>query len=131
MSFKSVLDKIGSDAKDVFAFVGSPKGQALAAVGEGVIEDIVPGSAGAVNLFNDWFTEIIKTQALATEAGAQTGSNEQKAAMVLSAVSPQAIAFAKANGVSAPTAAELNSINTLLVQAFNILGSASSQPPTA
>ena len=122
MSVKSVLDKIGTDIKDVFTFLSSTKGAALVDDGEELLEAIVPGAEGAITLFQNWFTEIIKTQAIATAAGAQAGSNTEKAALVLQAIGPQAIAFAQANGVSAPTAAELNTINTLLVQAFNTLG---------
>jgi hypothetical protein len=130
MSVKSVLDKIGEDAKGVFAFLGSTKGQAVVTAGEGIVETVVPGTAGAINLFNNWLTEIIKTQALAAAAGAATGSGAQKASMVLSAVTPQALAFAQANGVSAPTAATLNTINSLLVQALNAFTVAPATPST-
>lgn len=130
MSVKSVLDKIGTDIKDVFAFLGSTKGQALVTSAEGIVETIVPGAAGAVTLFNNWFTEIIKTQAIATAAAAQSGSDTQKAAMVLSAVGPQAVQFAQVNGLSAPTAGQLNTINSLLVQAFNVLSTPSTQVAT-
>lgn len=119
MSIKSVLDKIGEDAKDVFTFLGSPKGQTLVQAGEGIVEAVVPGATGAVNLFNNWLTEILKTQALATAAAAPTGSSTQKAALVLQAIGPQAVQFAQVNGVSVPTAATLNTVNSLLVQALN------------
>ncbi len=134
MSFKSILDKIGEDVKDVFTFLGTSKGQALVTAGENIVETIVPGTAGAITLFNNWLTEIIKTQALATAAAAQTGSDTQKAALVLTAIGPQAVQFATVNGLPAPTAAQINTINTLLVQALNVIGaapttSASTPPP--
>lgn len=128
MSFKSVLDKLGTDIKDVFSFLGSAKGQAVVTAGEEIIETIVPGSAGAITLFNNWFTEILKTQALATAAGAQTGSNAQKAALVLAAIGPQAVQFAQVNGLPAPTAATIDTVNSLLVQAFNSFTVAPSTP---
>ena len=125
MSLKTALDKIGEDAKEVFSFLGSAKGQAEIATGEGVVESIVPGTAGLLTLANTWLTEIVKTQALATAAGAATGSQTQKAALALSAAAPQAIAFAQANGLPAPTATQLQAANTALVafaNAFTVAG---------
>jgi hypothetical protein len=119
MAIKSVLDKIGAGFKDVFDFLGSPKGQVIVGAGESLVEVVVPGSTGFINLLNKWGGEIIKSEALATAAGAQTGSGPQKAAMVLSAVAPQAIAFAQANGLPAPTAAQLTAANTALVAFAN------------
>jgi hypothetical protein len=115
MSVKSVLDKIGADAKDVFAYLGGTKGQAVVATGEAVIEAVLPGTAGFLNLANTWLTEIVKTQALATAASATTGSDVQKATLAISAATPQAIAFAAANGLPAPTAATLLAANNALV----------------
>lgn len=119
MSVKSVLDKIGEDAKDVFSFLTSAKGEAITTDVEEGIEALVPGATGAITVFNNWFTEILKTQALATAAGAATGSDAQKAALVLQAITPQAVQFAQVNGLSAPTAKTLDSVNSLLVQALN------------
>jgi hypothetical protein len=122
MSFKSILDKIGADAKDVFAFLGSTRGQEIIQAGEGVVETIVPGTAGIINLINSWGVEIVKSETLAAAAGAQQGSGVQKASLVLAAVTPQALAFAKANGVPAPTADKLEAANTALVAFFNAFG---------
>lgn len=119
MSFKTVLDKIGSGFKDVFDFLGSPRGQAIVRAGEAVVETIVPGTQGLIDLANRWLVEVVKSETLAAAAGAQTGTGMQKAAMVLSAVTPQALDFAKANGLSAPTAAQLAAANTALVNFAN------------
>lgn len=128
MSFKTVLDKIGADAKAVFAFLGSSKGQALIQTGEGAavaIATVAGGPAagtaltGAFSLANTWMTEIVKTQALATAAGAQTGYGPEKAAAVLAAVTPEALAFAQKNGLPAPTASQLQAANDGLVAFFN------------
>jgi hypothetical protein len=119
MSFKSVLDKIGTDAKDVFAFLASPKGQAIVGAGEAVVEVAAPGTAGFINLANNWLTEIVKTETLATAANVGTGSDAQKAALTLSAIVPQALSFAQANGLPAPTAAQLQAANTALVAFAN------------
>lgn len=119
MAIKSVLDKIAVGFKDVFNFLGSAKGQAIVSAGEAVIETIAPGTAGLINLANNWMTEIVKTETLAVAAEVQTGTGPQKAAMVLSSVTPQAIEFAKANGLPNPTAAQLAAANTALVAFAN------------
>lgn len=119
MSIKSVLDKIGADIKGVFTFLGSSKGAAIVQAGEGLVETLLPGTAGAITLANNWLQEIVKTQALATAADAGTGSSTQKAAMVLAAVTPQALQFAQVNGVPPPTAAALQKANDALVNFLN------------
>jgi len=124
MSVKSVLDKIGTGFKDVFDFLGSTKGQAIVAAGESVVETIAPGTAGLINLANNWLTEIVKSEALAAAAAEQTGSGAQKGALVLSAVTPQALAFAQANGLPAPTATQLAAANTALVAFANAFATA-------
>lgn len=122
MSVKSVLDKIGSDFKAVFTFLGSPTGQKIVSTGEAVVEAIVPGTAGAITLANNWLTEIVKTQALATAAAAESGSSTQKAAATLAAITPQALQFAQVNGLPAPTATQLAAANDALVAFLNAFG---------
>jgi hypothetical protein len=125
----SFLSKIGTAFKDVFAFLASAKGQAVVTSVEGVAEAV--GTAlgagipiqGAITLINNWGTEIIKTESIAVAAGSQSGTGTQKAAATIAAIAPQAIAFAQANGLSAPTAASLSTINTALTTALNALGS--------
>ena len=119
MSFKSVLDKIGADAKAVFVFLGSPKGQAVVSTVEGAVVAFEPGASGLVALVNNWLAEIIKTESIAAAAGQQTGSGVQKAAAVVSAVAPQALQFAQANGLPSPTAAQLQAANAALVAFAN------------
>lgn len=130
MATTSFLSKIGTAFKDVFAFLGSPKGQAVVAATEGVAETVATAVGagvpvqGALALINSWGSEIIKTEALAAAAGQQTGSGLQKAAAVLTAITPQATAFAASQGAPAPTLAALTTINTSLVTAFNTLTAA-------
>lgn len=119
MSFKSVLDYLGSDVKKVFAWAGSPKGQAEIATGEALAEAVFPPATGMIAIGNVFLNEAIKTQALATAAGAQEGSSTQKAAVALNAAGPQAIAFAQQYGLPAPTAAQLQAANTAIVAFLN------------
>lgn len=131
MSFKSVLQTIGGDAKKVFAFLGSPKGQAIAQVGEGVAEAVDPALTGVFDLLNNWAVEIFKTESIAAAAGQQNGSGTQKAAAVASAIESQFVAYLQTQGiVSAPTAAEIKTANDYLVGFLNtIAGKGSSAAP--
>jgi hypothetical protein len=127
----SLLDTLGKDFKGLFAWLGSTTGQNVIKTGEGLVEALVPASAGIINVGQAWLTEIIKTQALSTAAGAQTGSNTQKAAMALSAAAPQAIAFTQQYGLPAQTAAQLDEANTALVAFLNSFpGLATAIPPS-
>lgn len=131
MSFKTVLDKIGSDAKGVLMFFGSARGQAiLKPVETGAV--LAAGAFGgpaattvvsdAINLFNVWGAEVLKTQALAQAAGAGQGSGPLKAAMVISTVAPQALQFAQTHGLPNPTAEQLQLANDAIVAFFNAWG---------
>ena len=75
-----------------------------------------------INLINNWMAEAIKVEALAAAAGQQTGSGVTKAAAVVAAMAPEAVQFAAQNGLPAPTAASLNTINTSVVAALNAIG---------
>lgn len=118
----SFLTKLGADVKKVFEWLGSTKGQAVIAAGEGVVESVYPPATGIINLANTWLTEIIKSEALAAGAAQQTGTGVQKAAIAIDAVTPQAITFAAAHGLPAPAAAELSKANDALVAFLNAFG---------
>ena len=126
----SFLSALGGDIKKVFGWVGSPKGQAVVAIGEGVAEDMFPAATGAINLLNSWGTEIFKVQSMA-EAAAATGSSAQKSAAVLNTVTPQVIGFAKANGTPIPDAAAIQKINDNIVEILNLLTGTAPTPAKA
>lgn len=129
MSVMTVLDKIGADFKDVFSFLGSSKGQTIIATGEGLVEAVIPGATGLINLANTWLTEIIKSQAIATAAGQASGAGAQQAAAVLSAVTPQVLQFLQANGITtAPTTTQLEAANTSLVAFANAFATTPATP---
>jgi hypothetical protein len=115
----SLLDTLGKDFKGIFAWLGSSTGQKIVKTGEGVVEAIYPPATAIINVANNWLTEILKTQALATAAGAQSGSNTQKAAAALNSAAPQMIAFAQQYGLPIPTAEQLQSGNAALVAFLN------------
>lgn len=115
---KTVLSVFGGDVKKVWSWITSPTGQKVIQAGEGVAETIDPGLTGIITLANNWMAEIIKTEALAAAAGSQ-GSGTEKAAEVMKSVTPQAIQYAQANGLPAPTAAKLQAANDALVIFFN------------
>lgn len=124
MSFKSVLETIGTDVKKVFAFVSSPQAQAVLQAGEGVVETAFPQITGVINLANNYITEALKTEALAAGAAQQNGSGTQKLAAVATAVTPQALAYAEANGLPAPTAAQIQAQANGIVAFINAIAAA-------
>lgn len=115
----SILDTIGNDLKKFLGWMGSPKGQTILGTGEAIIEDVLPAATGIINIANKWLTQIFTVQTLATQAGAQTGSNTEKASAVINTVGPEVISFAQSLGISAPTAAQLLTLNNLLVAFVN------------
>jgi hypothetical protein len=98
MSVKSVLSTIGADAKKVFTWVGSAKGQSVITAGEAVVESVAdgvdPGLAAINPLIANWTQEIFKVEALSAAAGSQSGTGVQKAAAVTSVLTPAIVAFA-------------------------------------
>ena len=116
---QTFLQHLGADIKDVFAWLGSSKGQGVIATGEALVEAAVPQAAGLINIANAWMTEIIKDETLAAQAGAQNGTGTQKAAMVLNTVTPQVVAFFERRKLAAPTATQLQAANTALVAFLN------------
>jgi hypothetical protein len=121
MSFKSVLETIGADVKKVFAYVGSPQGQALITAGESVAETAFPEITGLVNLANTYITESLKTEALAAGAAQQNGTGTQKLAAVIAAVTPTALAYAQQNKLPTPTAAQIQAGANGIVSFLNAL----------
>jgi hypothetical protein len=101
MASKSLLGTIGSDIKGVFKWLASPTGQRVIAVGEIGLEVAVPGLTGIINIANKWMSEIFKTEALAAGALQQAGSGVDKAAITITALTPEILAFAKQNGFAA------------------------------
>ena len=118
----SFLSSLGKDVKAVFGWLGSPKAHALVVTGEAMIESIYPPADAIINLANTWMSEIVKTEALAAAAGAQTGSGVQKASMTISAVTPQVLSFAKEQGLATPTAETIAKASDALVAFLNAFG---------
>lgn len=123
-SFKSVLEAIGSDVKKVFAWVGSPAGQATLAAGEATAEAIYPPATGLINLANTYITEAIKTEALAAGAAAQNGTGAQKLAAVTASVTPAVLQYAQQAGLPTPTAAQIQTAANGIVAFLNAFSAA-------
>jgi hypothetical protein len=117
--FKSFLSAIGNDVKKVFAFISSPAGQTIIQTGEGVAEAIDPGLSGLFNIANTYITEAVKTEAIATAAGQQSGSGTQKLAAVTSAVTPTVLAYAQQAGLATPTATQIQNAANAIVAFLN------------
>ena len=127
----SWLGTLGNDVKKVFGWLGSPKGQAIVGVVEGVVEAVDPAFDGVVSITNTWLQEIYKAQALATAAAAGATGGAQKAAMVLNTLTPQVIAFAEANKLPVPTGNDLLIANNALVAFLNALGAGTASSTTS
>lgn len=124
MSFWSALVKdTETGIKDVWAFIANPKTQAVIGVGEAAIEAVDPAATALITTISGWFAEAMKVQGIAEAAAATPGAttNTQKAAAVLAATTPQVISFAQQYGLKTPTADELNTVNTYIVNILNIL----------
>ena len=128
MSFKSVLSTFGGDVKKIFAWVGSPKGQAVVAAGEAAGETVVPSLDGLINLANTYITEAFKVEALATGAGTQNGTGTQKLAAVTAAVTPTVLAYAQQAGLATPTATEIGNAANGIVAFLNALNGTTAAP---
>ena len=126
----SFLATFGKDVKGLFAWLGSAKGQATVTAVEGVAVGVAgavgPGAsaalAGGFTLLNNWMTEALTVEGLATAAGQQTGTGPQKAAVALSTMTPQLAAYLNNKGyTSANVSAKALTINNLIVQLLNTL----------
>lgn len=126
----SFLSALGGDIKKVFGWLASPTGSAVIATVEGTVESVFPAATGIINLINKWATEAIKVEGIAVAAGSTTGTGDQKAAIVLNTLTPEVLAFAKANGLPAPTAATIALVNNNVVAILNLL-SGQTTPPAA
>jgi hypothetical protein len=121
MAAKSLLTALGSDVKKVFSWLGSKNGQTVIQTGEAIVETIYPPATGIINIANKWLAEIVKTEALAAGAGAQSGTGVQKSAIVIQAVTPEILAFAEQNKLPTPTADQIQTASNALVAFLNAL----------
>lgn len=121
MSFLSGLKVFGTDIVKAFAWFGSPKGQAIVATGEGLLEALVPASTPIVNLFNSWAAKAYSVEALAVAAGQAKGSGADKAVAVITAVTPDVLQYAQQAGLPVRTAAQIQAANDALVAFINAM----------
>lgn len=121
MSFLSGLKVFGEDIAKAFAWFGSPKGQAVVASGEAVAEVIAPASAPIVNLFNSWAAKAYNIESIAVAAGKATGTGADKAAAVIAAVTPDALAYAEQAGLGQRTAEQIKAANDAVVAFINAM----------
>lgn len=121
MSFLNGLKVFGTDIVKVFSWFGSTKGQAVVAAGESVIEAVDPGLAPIVSIFNTWAQKAYNVESLAVAASQATGTGADKAALVISAVSPQVLQYAQQEGLSQRTAAQITAANNAVVAFINAM----------
>ena len=115
MSFLTGLKVFGHSIEKVFAWIGSPQGQAIVTTGETVLETVVPNSIPIVNLANTWFQKAFTVEALAVAASQSSGTGADKAALVMSTVTPQVLQYAQQEGIQPRTAAQIQAANDAIV----------------
>lgn len=110
----SFLATIAKDAREVFNWLGSPRGQAVVTTGAALLTAVDPALAGSVTLAESWIVKIVATETIAAAAGAQTGTGPQKAAAVLEAMTPEITKY-----FPNATVAQMQNANTALVAFLN------------
>lgn len=115
MSIFSGLKVFGSKVENIFAWFGSPKGQAVVATGESFLEIAVPQSAPIVDLFNAWAQKAYTVEALAVAAGKATGTGADKAVLAISSITPTVLQYAQQAGLPQRTAAQIQAANDAAV----------------
>jgi hypothetical protein len=137
--FVSFLKHFGADAKKVLEWLGSAQNQKIIIAGEqagaAIATAIQPALAGPIAgglaIAEQFTQEIFKAQAIGSAAVSSdpSATNGQKAAIAVSAVAPDAIAFAEKYGLAVPTGDKLLEANNAMVAFWNAFGI--SVPPAA
>lgn len=129
----SFLKGVGHAFTAVFGWLGSSNGQKAIAGAEAaanaVATAINPGLGAALvgveMLINAGLKQVVSIETVAAAAGAQDGTGPQKLAAVVSAITPNTVAFLESIGVAAPTAEQVQTTATAiangLVSILNVL----------
>jgi len=121
MSFLSGLKVFGQDIIKVFSWAVSPKGQAIVATGEAIVETAFPVSTPIINLANAWFAKAYQVETLAVAASQATGTGAEKAALAIQTITPQILAYAQQEGLAPRTAAQIQAANVAIVAFINAM----------
>ena len=113
--FLAGLKVFGQDIVKVFAWMGSSQGKQTVQTGEAVIEAVAPVSAPIIDLINVWFQKAFTIESLAVAANQNANTGAQKAEMVMQAIAPQILAYAKQSGLAPRTAAQIQAANDAAV----------------
>lgn len=106
MSFITVLQKIGQDVKKFFDEL-----LPLAKAAEPVVDLALPGIG---ELYNATVAMVSNAEMTATAAGKQSGTGAQKLALVVSSLEPLAVAYFKAQGITADQTVITNWVNAVV-----------------
>jgi hypothetical protein len=125
MSIFSGLKVFGMTIEKAFAWFGSPKGQAVVAAGEAIVETAEPAAVPIVNLFNAWAAKAYNVEAIAVAASKATGSGADKAVLAISSITPTVLQYAQQEGMPARTAAQITAANNAVITFINAMTSTS------
>jgi hypothetical protein len=114
--FLTILQDIGKGFAKVFDVTVE-----AAQVAEPIVDVLLPGFA---TVFNGVVAEAAQVEALASAAGKQNGTGAQKLALVVGAVTPSILSYAKAQGLTTPTAEQITAFVNAAVAALNALPAA-------
>jgi hypothetical protein len=92
-----------------------------------VIETVIPNSIPLVDLFNEWAKRAFTVEALAVSAGQSSGTGVDKAALAISSITPQVLAYAQQAGLAPRTAAQIQAANDATVAFIKAM----TDPPAA
>jgi hypothetical protein len=116
------LSAVGKDFLKVFSWLGSAQGQATVSGVEvatvAVATAVNPALGASIGLvegiINTGLKQILSMEASAAAVGAQAGTGAQKSAAVVATLAPQAGTLLQSLGVSAPTAAQAETLATAI-----------------
>jgi len=112
-SFTSILQDIGKGFKKIFSVVVD-----AAVVAEPIVDTLFPGLA---SLYNTTVLAVANAENAAISAGAQNGTGVQKLALVVASIESSFNAYAKANGLAAPTTATIEAYVNAVVASLNAI----------
>ncbi len=111
----------GQDIVKVFSWAASPKGQAIVATGEAIVETAFPVSVPIINLANAWFAKAYQVETLAVVASQATGTGAEKSALAIQTITPQILAYAQQEGLAPRTADQIQAANIAIVAFINAM----------
>jgi hypothetical protein len=129
----SWIKKVGRDIVKGFAWLASPKGRAVVAAGETLIEGAFPVSAPIIDIVNAWIDKasVVEAKAQAAADLGVSASSAQKATAAIAAVAPDVEAILLKYNLLKLSEDSLKKINDAVLTIANELEPAPAPAPAA